>query len=283
MPEAIRPKQLSDALDALTGGNARIAAGCTDLFAMTEAAELQGRWVDITGLADLRGIVETGSAFRIGAATRWAEVMAHPLPAGFDGLKAAAREIGAVQIQNSGTVGGNLCNASPAADGVPPLLTLAAEVELVSTRGSRTLPLADFLTGPRRTALAGDEVMTAILVPKAATRGVARFRKLGARHSLVISIVMAAGRLVVRDGRVDEIALAVGAASSVARRMAALEQALAGQPLAGLAARVTPELATAGLSPIDDIRASAAYRLEAATIELRTLVGDLAAEAEAAP
>src|SRR5260370_31103109 len=100
-----------------------------------------------------------------GGATTWSEIAAASLPRCLDPLRAAAREIGAVQIQNRGTIAGNLCNASPAADGVPPLLILDASVELASNRGARRLPLSQFITGNRRTSLAPDEILTAIVMP----------------------------------------------------------------------------------------------------------------------
>ncbi len=124
--------------------------------------------VDIGGLEELRRHRGTADGYRIGALTRWSDVAAATLPPCFDGLRAAAREVGSVQVQNAGTVGGNLCNASPAADGVPPLLTLDASVELTSAAGGRVLPLEDFLTGYRETALGPDELLTAVLVPRAA-------------------------------------------------------------------------------------------------------------------
>src|SRR5262249_60124834 len=107
----------------------------------------QGSLIDITSLNEIRGISIERDVIRIGGLTTWTEVIRTPLPRCFDALKSAAREVGSVQIQNRGTVAGNLCNASPAADGVPPLLALDAEVELASSRGSRRLPLSEFLVG----------------------------------------------------------------------------------------------------------------------------------------
>src|SRR5690606_16713582 len=134
-------------------------------------------------------------SWRIGAATTWTQVLRERLPHAFDGLKLAAREVGGVQVQNCGTVGGNLCNASPAADGVPPLLALDAAVELTGQAGSRMLPLADFITGPRRTARGPGELLTAVVVPAAAGAGRSHFAKVGARRYLLISIVMAAANV----------------------------------------------------------------------------------------
>src|SRR5690606_35270448 len=123
-------------------------------------------------------------------------------------------------IQNMASVAGNLCNASPAADGVPGLLVLDAEVELRSASATRTLALGDFILGNRKTALRPDEMVTAIRVPKTSTDGASAFEKLGARRYLVISIAMAAVRVVADDdGRVSSAAIAVGSCSAVAQRL----------------------------------------------------------------
>jgi CO/xanthine dehydrogenase FAD-binding subunit len=201
---------------------------------------------------------------RIGAATTWAEIVAADLPPALLGLQQAARQIGARQVQNAGSIGGNLCNASPAADGVPPLLTLDAVVELRAKHGTRTLPLAEFILGPRKTALAPGEILAAVHVPVSALAGQGAFLKLGARAYLVISIAMASVRVVVSQGNLTEAAIAVGACSPVARRLTLLERALIGAPVAALPDLVTREAVAAALDPIDDIRATAGYRAEAA-------------------
>src|SRR5205814_7080523 len=126
----------------------------------------QGDVVDITALRELRGIVIEDEYIRIGGLTTWTEIVRIPLPRCFDALKAAAREVGSVQIQNRGTVAGNLCNASPAADGVPPLLALDAEVELASAAQRRRIPLSQFVAGNRKTARRADEILAAVLVPR---------------------------------------------------------------------------------------------------------------------
>jgi CO/xanthine dehydrogenase FAD-binding subunit len=189
------------------------------------------------------------------------------LPPAFDGLKAAAREVGSIQIQNAGTIAGNLCNASPAADGVPPLLTLGARVELASTQGTRQMALSDFLKGPRQTARMPGEVLTALLIPDLPATAQGAFLKLGARQYLVISIAMVAALVTVADGRITQAAVAVGSCSATAQRLPALEADLMGQtPAAILAAGpafITPAH-LAPLSPIADVRGSAEYRTEAA-------------------
>ena len=271
-----RPADLDRALEALARGGRAVLAGGTDLYPATDRPALAGDIVDITALAALRGVTRTGEGWRIGAATRWSELIAAiesmGLPPAFEALKQAASEVGSVQIQNAGTVGGNLCNASPAADGVPPLLVLDAEVELRSLRGVRRMKLAAFLHGVRRTALAPDELMTAVLVPAAAGAGRSRFLKLGARKYLVISIAMVAARIEADAGVVTGAALAVGACSAVATRLPGIEAALIGRPLDQAASAIDDNAVAALLSPIDDLRADAAYRARAAAELLRRAV-----------
>jgi CO/xanthine dehydrogenase FAD-binding subunit len=182
--------------------------------------------------------------------------------------------VGGRQVQVAGTIGGNLCNASPAADGVPPLLALDAEIELASFSGARRLRLADFLLGPRRTALQPGELLSAVIIPKAALQGRSAFVKLGARSHLVISIAMVAARLVVDQGRVTGAAVAVGSCSAVAQRLPAVEAALVGAAVASAAERVLGADVGAALSPIDDVRATAAYRHSAAVELVRRAVAE---------
>jgi CO/xanthine dehydrogenase FAD-binding subunit len=276
-----RPKSVAQALRALARAGAPgqpwlIVAGGTDVYPARVGRFLDEPVLDISGIQALRGIRERPERFDIGACTTWSDVVRAGLPALCDGLKLAAREVGGVQIQNAGTVGGNLCNASPAADGVPPLLALDAEVELVSPHGTRVLPLPEFLLGNRQTARQPDELLTAVRIPK--PRGTARsgFLKLGSRRYLVISIVMASA-CVEADaaGRVAAARVAVGACSPVAQRLPGLEAALRGLPVdAALGAAVRPEH-LAPLTPIDDVRGSAGYRRDAALTVLRRLLGEL--------
>jgi CO/xanthine dehydrogenase FAD-binding subunit len=211
----------------------------------------------------------------LGATTTWSELLAADLPPLFDGLKQAARQVGGRQIQNAGTLAGNLCNASPAADGVPPLLALDAEVELASRAATRRLPLAQFITGNRCTALAADELLVAIHVPQPRYEARSAFLKLGARRYLVISIVMASAVLESVAGHVHAARIAVGACSAVAQRLPSLEAALVGARLdAGLLDRVE-RAHLSPLRPIDDVRGSAGYRSEAVVTLLRRLLGGL--------
>ncbi len=268
-----RPTDLAEALALLASAPRRILAGGTDLYTATGRSSLSGAVLDVTAIPALQGYREEAEAWRLGAAMTWSEVLDAKLPPAFQGLKLAAREVGARQIQNRGTLAGNLCNASPAADGVPPLLTLDAAVEIASSKATRRVPLADFITGVRRTVLREDELVTALLVPKSAAGGRASFLKLGARRYLVISIAMVAARIGLEEGRVAELALAVGSCSAVARRLPTLEAALVGLPAGELAERVQDEAVARLLDPIDDLRGTAAYRNHAAAELIRRSLG----------
>jgi len=247
----------------LAAGEAQILSGGTDFYPNLGDRVVHGPVVDVSGLGELRGVSSEAGYFRIGGLTTWSEIIRIPLPRCFDALKSAAREVGGVQIQNRGTVAGNLCNASPAADGVPPLLALDAEVELVSKAGVRRMSLADFIVGNRKTQRKVDELLTAVLVPRALENAASTFVKLGARRYLVISISMVGVVVLVRDARVLEARVAVGSCSAVARRLRALEAELMGiSARHGLSAVVRPEH-LAPLSPIDDVRATAEYRMDA--------------------
>lgn len=279
MADYVRPSTLTEAIRIASAPGVSLAAGCTDLFPATRMQVLPGPVLDLTGIPELRGIDQSDCGWRIGAATTWIDIARASLPPAFDGLRAAAREIGSIQIQNAATLGGNLCNASPAADGVPCLLTLDAVVEIATADGRRMMPLTDFILGPRRTALARGDILTAIHLPHA--KGVSGFRKLGARRYLVISIAMVAARIVAENGRVTGAALSVGACSPVATRLPAQEDALLGRPVEAMAQALRAELIQPALSPIDDVRADAAYRADAAVVLLRDLLTDLARGAAA--
>lgn len=262
----MQPEQLDEALGWLAAEQPRIMAGCTDIYPLHDTPSLDGDWLDIMRLEELRGIERRDGWRRIGAATSWADLLRADLPPAYDALKQAAGEIGSVQIQTSATIGGNLCTASPAADSVPCLMAMDAEVELASLSGRRRLALADFLTGPRQTDLQPDELLVAIWIPDRGERGVSAFEKLGARRYLVISIAMVAARLDWADGQLAGAAISIGSCAPVAVRLTALEAALIGKgraEVAGLVAASGREIA-ACLNPIDDVRASAGYRLEAA-------------------
>ena len=258
-----RPRTIEEATRAMATPGALALGGGTDVYPAHVGRPLSRPIVDLSRVEGLRGITHTADAFRLGAATTWTDIVRAELPPAFDGLKAAAREVGSIQIQNRGTIAGNLCNASPAADGVPPLLSLDASVELASPEGRRVLPLSAFITGYRRTALGPGEIVTAVLVPSPASTARSAFVKLGARRYLVISILMAAAVIETdAQGRILQAAVAVGSASPVAQRLPDLEAELRG--FGGRPSAILTPRHLAGLAPIDDVRATAAYRLEAA-------------------
>ncbi len=259
-----RPQTLDEAVRLLSNTPAQILSGGTDFYPALGDHALRDPVMDISGLGELRGITQGAEYIRIGGLTTWSEIIRVPLPPCFDALKSAAREVGSVQIQNRGTVAGNLCNASPAADGVPPLLALDAAVELVSAEGARSMPLSEFITGNRKTKRRAGELLTAILIPRTLDPAASVFLKLGARRYLVISISMVAA-VIMPDGagRIASARVAVGSCSAVAQRLPALEQALAGARIQDdVASRVRPEH-LAPLSPISDVRATGEYRLDA--------------------
>jgi CO/xanthine dehydrogenase FAD-binding subunit len=277
MGSYLRPTELTEALAALAAGPRVILAGGTDYYPARVGQPLDDDLLDITALPDLRRIADEGAHWRIPALTTWTDLLETPLPPLFDGLKRAAREVGGIQIQNAGTLCGNLCNASPAADGTPNLLALDAVVELSSARATRCLPVAAFVTGSRAITRRPEEMVTALLVPKPKGDARSTFLKLGARRYLVISIVMVAAVFEIVDGTVSRARIAVGSCSAVAQRLPALEAALAGQRFdADLADLARPEH-LAPLSPIDDVRGTAAYRRQAALTIVQRAIRELVA------
>jgi len=261
----LRPGTLDEALAALAETRATVLSGGTDLFPALNFGPLPGAVLDISALEELKGIRVTDSHIEVGGRTTWSEIVSANLPRGLDGLKAAAREIGAVQIQNRATVAGNICNASPAADGIAALMALDADVTLASCRTTRTLPLEDFVLGNRKTVRQPDELLTGIRVPRRLENAASSFQKLGARRYLVISIIMVAANLVADSkGRIREALVCVGSCSPKALRLVELERTLTGQPLDVDISELVGPRHLSGLTPIDDVRATAAYRMDAA-------------------
>jgi CO/xanthine dehydrogenase FAD-binding subunit len=266
-----RPEALSEGLRVLQNhAGVHVVAGGTDWYAARVGRPVDLPMLDISAIAALQQIDMDRESIRLGAGVSWARLQASDLTEELACLAQAARDVGGWQVQHRGTLGGNLCNASPAADGVPPLLVLEAEVELHSARGTRRMPLGDFLLGPRHTALAADELLHSVVMRRQPTTRTV-FRKLGSRRYLVISFVMAAVAIQWdQQSRIAALRIAVGACSPVAQRMTALEKRLIGCPAGQLVTQIerawTDPASMSGLSPIDDVRASAAYRLAAAKV-----------------
>lgn len=255
------PTDLISALQLAATPDLTVIAGGTDVYPASVQGRPPSQVLDVTRVTEFTKITHTSDHVRIGAAVTWTQLIKSNLPPAFDALKQAAREVGSVQIQNAGTIAGNLCNASPAADGVPPLLTLDASVEIAShARGSRITPLNHFIKGVRVTALEPDELVTAILVPHPDPKAMSAFEKLGSRKYLVISITMTAAQILCdADGCIAHARIAVGACSAVAQRLPELENELIGLTRHEVA--VNPDH-LAPLTPIDDIRGSAEFRLD---------------------
>ncbi len=279
MPDYARPGSLEEATRLLGEGGWVMLAGGTDFYPALGEDSVSQPVLDLSRVAGLRAIERTASGWYIGAMSTWTDIVRADLPNSFKALQQAAREVGSVQIQNRATIAGNICNASPAADGVPPLLVLEAEVELASRAGTRRLPLRNFIHGNRKTARKNDEIVTGLIIPEVACSGNAAFFKLGSRRYLVISIAMVAARIAVNSGGVvSDAAIAVGACSAVAQRLPQLEAALVGCPLTSVSEVVRSDHLDV-LSPIGDVRAPASYRMDAALEGVRRA---LAAAAEGA-
>ncbi len=280
MSRYFQPATLDDALQLLARNSSlKIVAGGTDIY---PAATSQAAWrgiemrdvLDISRLNGMRDIVERVHDWHIGALATWTDLINASLPPVFDGLKIAAREVGGIQIQNRGTIGGNICNASPAADGAPPLIALDAEIACMSVGDCRIMSVDTFIEGNRKTRLRPGELVTGIIVPKRPGRG--HFLKLGARRYLVISIAMVSGTFDIDNasGIVRSARIAVGACSAVAQRLPKLEARLAGTRIGDIQPTADD---LAQLAPIDDVRADADYRRAAAL----QLVADLLDQAAA--
>lgn len=293
-----RPTELDRALALQSSGHFRILAGGTDFYPARIETPVREPILDLTAIGALRGIEwlpetpptvratrpdrfdSATGAWRIGALSTWTDIVRAATSPRLRALVQAAREIGGRQVQNQATVGGNLCNASPAADGAPALAALDAVVELQSVRGSRWLALESFVRGPRRTELAGDEILTAIWIPAASARARSGFSKLGHRRYLVISVAMVAVALDFdASDRLTRVAMAVGSCAPKVVRSSALEQRLTGRLRSEALVELEHALADPGglamLSPLTDLRGSAEYRLAAVGELLRRLVSDL--------
>lgn len=272
----LRPAELPTALGALALSPRLVLAGGTDLYASgTPApARLRAPILDITAIERLRTLRLEAQQLTLGAAVTWSAVREARWPPWLRALQQSAAQVGGEQVQNVATIGGNLCNASPAADGVPPLLALSTRLELASAAAQRTVELDEFLLGARRTALQPDELVTALHIPRRSQRARSAFYKLGARSYLVISIVSLAVTLDFDlEGRICYAGVAVGSCAGRARRLSSLESRLLGLERTSASALELPELAE--LAPIDDVRGSASYRREAVAVLARRALQEL--------
>ena len=267
------PDCLEDALALLAAHpDARLIAGGTDLLVRLRREASDAMLISLDRIAALQGIEEVdedGAMLAIGATTRIAELARSPLLADRAPLlQRAARVFAAPAIRNMATIGGNLCTASPAGDCLVPLYALGAQVELVSAAGRRRLPIADFILGPGRSALTRGEIVTRVLLPERGPFAWQAYEKVGRRQSLAISVVSFAGLLQLDDERrVTAAHFAWGAVGPTVVSAPELADWLIGRELDQALIDAAVDSARAAVCPIDDLRASAAYR--------RALAGNL--------
>ena len=276
-PGYYRPRSLEEALEILAQrpGEARPVAGGTDILVKAKDGVVSRESLfDLGAVPELRGIEERGDHLWIGAASTHTEMMESVLVARHaPALPAACAVVGGPQIRNRGTLGGNLANASPAADTVPPLYAADAVVETVSVSSRREVPVAEFFTGPRESVLARDELITGVKVPlRRGVRGA--FLRLGQRQAQAISKVSVAVAMTFRDGRPDWVRVALGAVAPTVIRAREAEKALLGGGYQGLVR--ARDAVKEEVKPIDDLRSSREYRREMAAVLLERAVRTVA-------
>jgi len=262
------PRSLADALALLKTepGIWKPFAGGTDLMVLLEAGKLDHRnYVNIWGLDELRGIDVTDNYVTLGALTTYTDVQSHPiLQNEFPMLSQAASETGGLAIQNRGTLGGNIVNASPAADSPPALLVYDAEIELVSTGGSRWLSYNGFHTGYKQMLIAPDELVARIRLPRNTRDASHYYRKVGTRKAQAISKVCFAGLARIDQERIEDVRIAIGSVAPIIVRCVETENTLRGQKPGAETTQTACASLSREISPIDDIRSTAKYRLQVA-------------------
>ncbi|BBE42655.1 FAD binding domain-containing protein [Conexivisphaera calida] len=264
--EVLRPRSLEEALKELSGrrDDVRVVAGATDVSVQLRSGAMAEReLMDISGLRELRYVREVDGWIEIGALATFSDIArSEVIRAAAPILARAALSVGSPQIRNLATLAGNLCTASPAGDGIPPLLVLGAVVQLSSSRGAREIPAEEFILGPHRTAREGDELLTSVRV-KPQPQGYRWFlEKLGLRSANAVSVASVSGLVRLgADGRtVEDARIALGAVAPTVIRARRAEEALMGRELDEEIMWDTAEAAAAESSPITDVRGSAAYR-----------------------
>lgn len=265
------PKTVEEALELLAATGGRPIAGGTDLIVFMQEGKIRPQvLIDLSRLDELRYIQEEDGLIRIGPLTTHAELARSPLlRERGEVLAQAAAVVGAPQIRNRGTIGGNIATASPAGDTIPALMALGARVKLRSMGGQREVPLQDLFTGPGQTVIRGDELITEVAFPLPGDGARGAFLKLRKRNALAIAVVSAAVTVTLTDGVISEAHIALGAVAPTVIRASAAEQVLRGrEPSAELLAQAG-ELAAAASRPITDIRGSAAYRREMVKVLVR--------------
>ena len=263
----LAPRRLDEALHAMADGGATVFCGGTDLSPQTEsgARQYQAKLLNLRRIEGLSGIDAGGSEIRIGAATTVSEIRASTALAEIAPvLVEAAERFASEQLRNAASIGGNLCNASPAGDMIPPLLVLGASVELACVQGgavqTRRVPLERFFVGPGKSVKLPQELLTAVVFDRPASGFKARFRKSGPRPALEISTVSVAVGARVAGGRLSGVRVAMGPVAPTPLRARRVEAALEGKPLDTATPAAAVAAATEDAKPIDDVRASAWYR-----------------------
>lgn len=278
----LAPRRLDEALQAMADGDATIFCGGTDLAPQTEsgARQYKATLLNIRRIEGLSGIAAKGDEVRIGAATTVSEIrrstaLAEIAPV----LIEAAEHFASEQIRNAASVGGNLCNASPAGDMIPPLLVLGASVELACWRDdavqTRRVPLERFFVSPGKTVKLPQELLTAVVFDRPATDFVGRFRKSGPRPALEISTVSVALGARVADGLLRDVRVAMGSVAPTPLRARHVEAALEGKPLEAAAIAAAVAATAQDAKPIDDVRASAWYRGHLVRVFVEEVLNDV--------
>jgi CO/xanthine dehydrogenase FAD-binding subunit len=267
--ELIAPQTLGEALDNLAGepGAWRVFAGGTDLMVLFEAGVLaHKRFLSVWHLKELKGVEVSGEHVTLGALTTYSEVRgSEVLRREFPSLVAAARETGGWAIQNRGTLGGNIANASPAADSPPALISYDAELELVSSSGARWIKYDQFHTGYKQTVMRPDELIARIRLPRPARDLKSYYRKVGTRRAQAISkVCMAGAARVSEDGRVESVRIALGSVAPTVLRCARTEELLIDQRVDEGLIESARETLAREIAPIDDIRSTSEYRARVA-------------------
>ena len=262
--DLVSPVSLGEALDFLARDDQwQPFAGGTDLMVLLEAGKLPHKnYVNIWGLAELRGIKVTNTHVTLGALTTYTEVQEHAiLKTEFPMLCQAAKETGGIAIQNRGTLGGNIINASPAADSPPALLAYDAELEFVSREGSRRIPYNDFHTGYKQMNLKPGELLRGIRLPRATQTLTHYYRKVGTRKAQAISKTCFAAVGRVADDHVVQVRIALGSVAPIPLRCAQAESKLLHKRVDADSLAAARAALAAEISPIDDLRSTRNYRL----------------------
>lgn len=275
----ISPTTISEALSKLAAepGVWRPFAGGTDIMVLYEAGQLTSRhWLNLSKIQEL-GLIEDHPTFLdIAAMVTYRQIQNHPIiRTEFPNLVYAGRETGGPAIQNRGTVGGNIANASPAADTPPALLAYGAELELVSSLGSRWLKLADFYQAYKQTALRSDELIRRVRLYRNQGWTHHWYRKVGTRGAQAISKVVLAGALELENGAIRRVQLACGSVAPTVVRLSSVEKVLIGQILSPAVIDAACTLVHQDIKPIDDIRSTAEYRLQVCINLLKQLLSEL--------